>query len=61
MKNVFVIERKVERHEIIHGLSDQPEVEEIVQDDKGSRIMKMMGWSGGGLGKEEQGRTQPVM
>lgn len=27
----------------------------------GSKIMKMMGWKGGGLGKTEQGISSPVM
>lgn len=27
----------------------------------GSRLMKLMGWSGGGLGSSEQGRAEPII
>ena len=34
--------------------------ESIGIDNIGSKMMKMMGWSGGGLGKKAQGITEPV-
>lgn len=34
--------------------------ESISNDNVGMKMMKMMGWSGGGLGKTSQGITEPV-
>ena len=31
-----------------------------LEDSKASRMMKLMGWGGGGLGKNQQGREEPV-
>lgn len=32
----------------------------LAEDSKVNRMMKLMGWSGGGLGKNQQGREEPV-
>ena len=32
----------------------------ISSDNVGNKMMKMMGWTGGGLGKKQQGITEPV-
>ncbi|KAK3931729.1 NF-kappa-B-repressing factor [Frankliniella fusca] len=32
----------------------------LAEDSKVNRMMKLMGWGGGGLGKKEQGREKPV-
>ncbi|XP_034253276.1 NF-kappa-B-repressing factor isoform X2 [Thrips palmi] len=32
----------------------------LAEDSKVSRMMKLMGWGGGGLGKDQQGREKPV-
>jgi hypothetical protein len=38
-----------------------PEGRPISSENKGAKLLKLMGWSGkGGLGKTEQGRDQPV-
>lgn len=29
-------------------------------DNIGNKLMKMMGWTGGGLGKSEQGTLEPM-
>ncbi|KAJ1532264.1 hypothetical protein ONE63_000880 [Megalurothrips usitatus] len=34
--------------------------EHLAEDSKVSRMMKLMGWGGKGLGKDQQGRTEPV-
>lgn len=33
---------------------------ELTEDNIGQKLMKLMGWSGGGLGKKEQGIVEPV-
>lgn len=33
---------------------------ELTEDNIGQKLMKLMGWSGGGLGKKEQGIKEPV-
>jgi len=34
--------------------------EKIGEDNVGNKLMKLMGWSGGGLGRKQQGRVEPV-
>lgn len=34
--------------------------EHLAEDSKANRMMKLMGWAGGGLGKHQQGREEPV-
>lgn len=36
------------------------EDKKIDNTNKGYKMMKMMGWSGGGLGSKKQGREDPV-
>ncbi|CAB0032433.1 unnamed protein product [Trichogramma brassicae] len=38
----------------------EPASDYINSDNIGSKMMKMMGWSGGGLGKKSQGMVEPV-
>ena len=41
------------------GASDEQE-EKISDSNVGFKLMKMMGWSGGGLGSKQQGIVDPV-
>ncbi|XP_065371887.1 NF-kappa-B-repressing factor [Calliphora vicina] len=42
-------------------IKTQEEAEQKIDDtNKGYKMMKMMGWSGGGLGSQKQGREDPV-
>jgi hypothetical protein len=36
------------------------EESKLSDSNVGSKMMKLMGWKGGGLGKSEQGRAEPV-
>lgn len=38
----------------------EEEVQKLDASNKGYRIMKLMGWTGGGLGSKKQGREDPV-
>jgi len=53
------VERKIDcgKDQLMGG---QAESDAIASDNVGSKMMKMMGWSGGGLGKTQQGRVEPV-
>ena len=42
----------------IEGEAEKPV--KPAKPDKGAMLMKLMGWSGGGLGKNETGRTDIV-
>uniref|UniRef100_A0A1I8MPS9 NF-kappa-B-repressing factor n=1 Tax=Musca domestica TaxID=7370 RepID=A0A1I8MPS9_MUSDO len=47
--------------EVIKSEVDAASVDKKLDDNnKGFRMMKMMGWSGGGLGSKKQGREDPV-
>lgn len=35
--------------------------EKLTDNNVGSKLMKLMGWTGGGLGSCEQGRAEPVV
>ncbi len=39
----------------------QKDETKIMDDNIGKEMLKRMGWKGGGLGKTEQGRSEPVM
>lgn len=57
---------------IKHNVSGEPAVtatsmlkeadkqQSIADDNIGNKLMKLMGWTGGGLGKSQQGITEPV-
>ncbi|RZF49208.1 hypothetical protein LSTR_LSTR010938 [Laodelphax striatellus] len=47
----------VQKSDVLVGAAKEPEV---VPDNIGLKMMKMMGWAGGGLGKNEQGIEKPV-
>jgi len=32
----------------------------LADDNVGNKLLKMMGWTGGGLGKYNQGRVDPI-
>ncbi|CAG5106068.1 Similar to NKRF: NF-kappa-B-repressing factor (Homo sapiens) [Cotesia congregata] len=40
--------------------ADDPNDNSLQSDGVGAKLMKLMGWAGGGLGKSEQGITEPV-
>lgn len=40
--------------------SDNAEEKRLDATNKGYKMMKMMGWTGGGLGSKTQGREDPV-
>jgi len=33
---------------------------QLANDNIGNKLLKMMGWTGGGLGKYNQGRIDPI-
>ncbi|XP_015120686.1 NF-kappa-B-repressing factor [Diachasma alloeum] len=39
---------------------DERSKECLGQDNVGAKLMKLMGWAGGGLGKSQQGITEPI-
>lgn len=58
---------KIEKtqNQVVCGVTKQPTeaaLDEKKLDDtnKGYKMMKMMGWTGGGLGSKTQGREDPV-
>ena len=42
------------------GNKDDAESGKAFHNDKGAVLMKLMGWKGGGLGRDEDGRTDIV-
>lgn len=61
MRDTIKIEKN--NNEVVCGVIKTQEAEEeqkIDSNNKGFRMMKMMGWSGGGLGAKKQGRENPV-
>ena len=42
------------------NLNEQVETSRLDESCIGNKMMKMMGWKGGGLGKKEQGISEPV-
>lgn len=48
-------------HMSIETLSGQPTADKIPEDNKGSQMLRRMGWSGeGGLGRKGEGQLEPV-
>ena len=41
-------------------LNEKKKDDKVLEESIGSKLMKMMGWSGGGLGKNEHGRVDPI-
>lgn len=51
----------VKREDIERIVPDKEQLYEIPEDNKGLQIMKLMGWSGMGLGKKEDGMKSPII
>lgn len=67
--NVYIETKQVlqEKSKIFYnGSTIRKDNDEVLDEEKipdnsvGSKMMKLMGWAGGGLGKFEQGRVEPV-
>lgn len=68
-KQCYTIKIKTKFHSdqvIDKALVDSPTTLEpasstpLPNDNVGRKLMKLMGWTGGGLGKDQQGMTQPI-
>lgn len=50
---------KITKDEMLSELNDEPS-DEIDQDNIGNKLLRKMGWSGGGVGKDGSGISEPV-
>ncbi|TRY97933.1 hypothetical protein DNTS_000275 [Danionella cerebrum] len=58
-KNVDV-DSSISREQIMQH-SREKSLEQVIKEDNiGNQLLRKMGWTGGGLGREEEGITQPV-
>nr|XP_018902949.1 PREDICTED: NF-kappa-B-repressing factor-like isoform X2 [Bemisia tabaci]XP_018902957.1 PREDICTED: NF-kappa-B-repressing factor-like isoform X2 [Bemisia tabaci]XP_018902966.1 PREDICTED: NF-kappa-B-repressing factor-like isoform X2 [Bemisia tabaci] len=60
IESVIKGNERVQKAEIVSEDGKHPDTK-LAQDNVGMKLMKMMGWTGGGLGKNEQGIEEPVL
>ncbi|KAM7362620.1 uncharacterized protein ACRADG_013220 isoform 2-T2 [Cochliomyia hominivorax] len=61
-EHCYTIKIEKTNNKVVCGVikTQQEDEQKIDSSNKGYKMMKMMGWSGGGLGSKKQGREDPV-
>ncbi|XP_037071074.1 NF-kappa-B-repressing factor-like [Pollicipes pollicipes] len=60
LKTRVLSDEDVARAELASADGEQPAPAAAAADSVGGRLLALMGWTGGGLGKSQQGITEPV-